>query len=152
MKKTLEILQSAPTMADMILSFVTMHLNNEDRFGTATNGLCENYLTAAPGAFAHPKSNDLKYVCTAALGMDEGPRLASAITSARSSNKKSINAAWKLRMKDMPYDMVKWISNDGGDTATAAERRGGEDGEDGGKVSAKAGRSLPRGRYLKPLF
>ena len=44
------------------------------------------------------------------LGKEEGPRLASCITSARSSNKKSINAAWKLRMKDMPYDMVKWIS------------------------------------------
>ena len=44
------------------------------------------------------------------LGKEEGPRLVSCITSARSSNKKSINAAWKLRMKDMPYDMVKWIS------------------------------------------
>ena len=47
MKKTSEALESEHTIADMVLSFVTMHLNN-DRFGTATKGLCENYLKAAP--------------------------------------------------------------------------------------------------------
>ena len=110
MKKTSEALESEPTIADMVLSFVTMHLSN-DRFGTATKGLYENYLKAAPGALSHPKSNNLKFVCTAALGKDEGRKLYRCITSARNSNKKSIDAAWKLRMKDMPYDMVKWISD-----------------------------------------
>ena len=111
MKKASETLESEPTIADMVLSFVTMHLNNEDRFSTATKGLCENLLKAAPGAFSHPKSNNLKFVCTAALGKDEGWKLYRCITSARSSNKKAIDTAWKLRMKDMPYDMVKWISD-----------------------------------------
>jgi hypothetical protein len=52
MKKTSEPLESEPTIADMVLSFVTMHLNNEDRFSPATKGLCENLLKAAPGALA----------------------------------------------------------------------------------------------------
>ena len=62
MKKASETLESEPTIANMVLSFVTMHLNNEDRFSTATKGLCENLLKAAPGALSHPKSNNLKFV------------------------------------------------------------------------------------------